>query len=476
MAHSRSRLILGILSLISLVSSTYFLSALSSNLTQNTPFYSNLIHSIVFSFNIAVLLAWASSGTIVGITAAVLSAITVLLFDLRTMFTGYSVFALTFFLTSSIGYWYWRTKGRADQAHSLRSEKTEEEINLLSNKIAYQKKNISSLGSKLASYSALKNVAESLSTVLALDGINKLIVEKALEILGGKGKALLFLVNAEKQELMLSASRPGCASVKTKKGDVFDQWVLRHRRSLMIDDVASDFRFRAKDIDGAKENFRSLISTPLVSENKVAGILRMDDPREFSYTQDDLRILDIIADLGAVAIENAMLYARTEELAIRDSLTGLVVRRYFLERFQEELKRAARRKGPLSLLLLDIDNFKNYNDRFGHAAGDIVLKYLAKTLSSLVREGDIVARYGGEEIMILLSNKNKKEAAAKAEKIRCALKDRPLTLRRNMAGVTVSIGLSNYPEDAALEEELMKMADERLYKAKAGGRDRVCST
>ena len=211
-----------------------------------------------------------------------------------------------------------------------------------------------------------------------------------------------------------------------------------------------------------------------MSGNKIIGVLRMDSLNEGVYTQDDLRLFDIIGNLGAVAIQNAFLYSWIQELAIRDSLTGLFVRRYFMKRFQEEIKRTARKNGALSLLILDIDHFKSYNDKFGHATGDIVLKYLARAMTSSVREGDMVARYGGEEIAILLINTDFERAGKIAESIRKRIEDEPFVLRREKQNLTVSIGLSNYPKDSMSEEELIKIADSRRYKAKSLGRNRVC--
>ena len=474
MATPSRRLILGALSIALLISSIWLLSELSFGVKSNPPFYFNLIVAIIFSFNIAVLFAWFAFRMLGGILVTILSFLAVLWLDLRTGLYGYSLFTLSFFIAIFLGYASFRIKNRIDSSYTLKLEKLDEQSNVLSNKIAEQKRMIISLEEKLNRYSTLKEIAESLSTQLSLNDVNKLIIEKAQKTLGEAGRVLIFLVDTDKQELMLSASQ-GASRVKTKKGDVFDHWVLRHRKSLITEDIVRDFRFPADGVEESKNFFRSLIIVPLVSENKVIGILRMDSLQEFMFAQDDLRLLDIIGHLGAVAIQNALLYSRTQELAIKDGLTGLVVRRYFLERFQQEIKRAVRNKKTLSLLIFDIDYFKAYNDRYGHTAGDLVLKHLARTITSMMREGDIVGRYGGEEIVALLYGRDKTEAESEAEEIRKVIRNKPLTLRRHAANITVSIGLSSYPEDAVLEEELIKVADERLYKAKARGRDRVCS-
>jgi len=467
------RQIFGILSLTIVLSSIFLLSKLTAVSYTQPSYHTDLAATVIFSFGAAILFAWLASGLPGASAATAVSAIYVLVFCLRTGFAGYPLIGVLF-VSTLIGYAYGHDKSTLDAAVAFKLEKLDEEMNVLLNKIVDGKKRISSLGEKSNKYSALKNVAESLSTTLSIDEINKLVVASISKTLQKEGRALLFLVNAEKQELALSASA-GDMSVRAKKGDIFDQWVLRHRKSLIVEDVTYDFRFPADNAGESRKLFRSLITSPLISENKVIGILRMDGPRESAYTQDDLRLLDIIAGFGAVAIQNAQLYSRTQELAIKDGLTGLFVRRHFMERFRKELSRAARKKGVLSLLILDIDNFKEYNDRFGHMAGDIVLKYIARLLNSAVRGGDIVARYGGEEMVVLLCDRNKKEAVQEAEKIRKVLKKSPLTLRRQTAAVTVSGGLAVYPDDATLEEELIRIADERLYKAKAAGRDKICS-
>lgn len=474
MAPSRYKLILGILSIILFISSVYFLLELPSGSNLEMTFYVNIFTTLASGFIISILFAWFSSGMQGGIPATLLSIGVVGLFGLRTGFSAYPAMLATYLLASFIGHAFSRDRSKAGSLFIFKSEKLDESINVLSMSVADRGRNIGFLQDKLKRYSELKDVVESLSTALSPGDANRLIVEKAARIIGKEGRVLLFLVDAGKQELMLSASA-GELRIKAKKGDFFDQWVLGHRRSLIIEDVARDFRFPTEDIDEARSSFGSLIATPMFSENKVIGILRMDSPGELAYTQDDLRLLDIIANLGAASVQNAVLYSRTQSLAIKDDLTGLFVRRYFMERFHDEIKRAARKTGALSFLILDIDHFKNYNDEYGHMFGDLILKHMAKTITSLVREGDIAARFGGEEMVILLLGMGKKEAMVEAERIRENLKGRPLTLRRNPVNITVSIGLSCYPDDAVLDDELMRIADERLYKAKTEGRDRVCA-
>ena len=183
-----------------------------------------------------------------------------------------------------------------------------------------------------------------------------------------------------------------------------------------------------------------------------------------------------IGDVGAVAIENAQLYGRLEELAIRDSLTGLYLRRILLTRLNEEVNRQIRRQKDLSLLMIDLDEFKRYNDRFGHMAGDIVLKTVGRILTEqFPNAGDLVCRYGGEEFCVLLPDCTKSRAVERAETLRKKIEAQILVLRREETKVSVSIGVATFPKDAKSKEELIDRADQALYDAKSKGRNRVLS-
>ncbi len=305
------------------------------------------------------------------------------------------------------------------------------------------------------------------------------LLESIFELIGQrKGNCILYLVDIRTQRLNLYATKKEYPRliIKAKEGDIFDYWVLRHASSLLIEDTRKDFRF---DLDRTEAEYdrpmRSLISTALVSQEKLLGIVRLDSPDPFAYTQDDLRLLNTIADLGAVAIENAKLFKKTQELAIRDSLTLCFTKGYFLERLEEELKRNMRRQTHLSLLMLDIDHFKKYNDKFGHIAGDILLKKISQLIKDFVEEfKGLVCRYGGEEFCILIPNIVKSEAEELAQKLRRQIEKKKFILRQKKTSITVSIGIADYPLDASLVDELIQKSDTAMYKAKQKGRNKVC--
>jgi diguanylate cyclase (GGDEF)-like protein len=474
MAYSRDKTISGIICVSSLAVTAYLLLSLPPRTIQASTSCLDLSIALIYAFNAAILFGWFAFGGFGGIPATALAALFVVFFALRADLPRQIVHAAPFLTGNLIGYLCHRSRTKTEQWYGLKAEKLDEEINVITNAITRKKTDIKSLEGKLAGYSALKDVAEAFSTKLSLDDVTSLIVEKTHAALGGTGRTLLFLVDTKRQELELSAAR-GASTIKAKNGDIFDRWVLKNRKPLIVEDMEKDFKFPTADTEEAKPFFKSLVESPLMSENKVIGILRSDNAGGSAYTQDDLRLIDIIASLSAVAIQNAFLYERTQELAIRDGLTGLYLRRYFLERLREETKRAAIRKHPFSLLFLDIDHFKKYNDKYGHTSGDLVLKHLARKMTEAAKEGDMIARYGGEEMAMLLLGISKEDAVDKAESIRRGIEDDPLILRRQKMGITVSIGVASYPKDASMEEELMRMADERLYKAKASGRNRVCS-
>ncbi|MDD5449102.1 MAG: sensor domain-containing diguanylate cyclase [Candidatus Omnitrophica bacterium] len=335
-------------------------------------------------------------------------------------------------------------------------EVLEVEENSLALKISKKEKDMEFAEKRFKGYAALKDITEALSSTLNLDETIKLVTSKAFKIIGSD-RVFLFLSGQKQQRLT-----------------TFDSWILKHRKSLIIQDLDNDFRFSIEALaDPADRQYKSIIGVPLMSEKKVMGVLRMDSMAKGAYTQDDLRLLDIISDLAAVSIENSMLYERTNELAITDGLTGFYVQRYFKEALELKVGNAGAQAGRFSVAMIDVDYFKGYNDKYGHAAGDLLLIKLAQAIRALAGEGHVIARYGGEEFAMILPKADKKAAMKISEDIRKGLEKTLFTLRRDEVKLTVSIGISSFPEDGTTAEKLLKTADSNLYKAKESGRNRT---
>ncbi|MEA3307059.1 MAG: sensor domain-containing diguanylate cyclase, partial [Elusimicrobiota bacterium] len=252
--------------------------------------------------------------------------------------------------------------------------------------------------------------------------------------------------------------------------DTFEKWVFDRKTPLFIKDSTMEKRFSSSNF---LEDEKSIVITPLNLFGSVAGFIRISSEKPQRFKNDDLRVLEIIASICAVSMENIRLFEQVEQLAVKDGLTQMYTHRAFEGRLQEEILRSARGKTPFSLLMIDIDHFKKYNDTYGHQAGDSVLKTVSGILKENIREVDFAARYGGEEFAIILTGIGKADAASLAEHLRITLEAAKFNFGGKATGVTASFGVSEFPADATIESQLIRAADERLYRAKDGGRHMV---
>ena len=378
-------------------------------------------------------------------------------------------------VAAMVGQSYLRAQERARQAAC---EAAEQQANALQASTAHLETTDRAIQARLQRYTALRLVTESLSAQVSdLDVLLGTVAREALLVLDHANLALVYLIEMPRHALALRAvhrRRRDAGVIKGKTGDLFDQWVLRQGQPLLIRNVRNDFRFPVQTTLVDDRDVASLIAVPMISAQRVLGVLRAESPGVDAFSGEDLRLLDIVADLAAMAIENMRLYLRMAELAITDDLTGLTVSRYFRERLEEELARARANGGPVSVLLIDIDHFKAYNDTHGHPAGDKLLRAIARTLHQREGSGDLVARYGGEEFAILLNGATREGARVQAEQIRTTIAAQAFALRRGSACVTVSIGVASFPNDGGHPEHVLQVADQRLYQAKARGRNQVC--
>jgi diguanylate cyclase (GGDEF)-like protein len=220
-----------------------------------------------------------------------------------------------------------------------------------------------------------------------------------------------------------------------------------------------------------------LVVVPLKAKDKVNGIILADNfITKKPITKDDLRMLIMLANQAGLAIENSQLYEKTVIRAHLDSLTNLWNHGYFQYLLGVELEKAKATLTQLSLIMLDLDDFKIYNDSLGHQAGDNILKEIATLLKNQSRKMDYVCRYGGEEFAIILPYTDKKEAYLIAERLRENIAKHPFVHQEILPNkvLTASLGLTSYPNDGATTSDLLSYADKALYEAKAKGKNNTC--
>jgi diguanylate cyclase (GGDEF)-like protein len=300
------------------------------------------------------------------------------------------------------------------------------------------------------------------------------------------------LVGAEKCSLMMPDFGEKMLRVFAAKGA--DRWLMGNIKVRPGEGIAGRVFERGEPIltdreeairqytTTVKPRYRtpSSISMPLKVADETIGVLTLSDKYSGEpFSQNDLSAVTHFAFQASILLRLSDYYEQSEqmrELSITDPLTGLFNRRYFDIRLDEESQRAKRYGLPLSLVLLDIDNFKLFNDSEGHLAGDFILKEIAAVMSAAVRAHDILVRFGGEEFVILMPQTAKEDALRVSERIRKNVREQiPLTWSKFPARhITISAGVSMYPECGGLKDHLIRCADKVLYKAKIQGKDRIC--
>jgi diguanylate cyclase (GGDEF)-like protein len=246
--------------------------------------------------------------------------------------------------------------------------------------------------------------------------------------------------------------------------------VIATGKSYLVADYLEEQDFEGEHF-GHEDKVRSLVACPFSVGNKVIGMLSAQSYKPAAYDQEDLEMLQLLAAQAGVAIENARLLVRMEHMANTDGLTGLKNRRAFDTALTEEVARAARYAYPLGLMVLDIDDFKQFNDRFGHSKGDRHLITIASYIINSVRETDVVARIGGEEFSVILPHTSRDGAIEMAERVRKNIE--AAFESKISAGGTVSIGVAEYPRDGDNPADLFDAADLVMFRIKRSGKNQV---
>jgi len=257
---------------------------------------------------------------------------------------------------------------------------------------------------------------------------------------------------------------------------------IRRLSKQIIDSCATDVTHRKITIEGGRtpegSQAISLLFAPLPVRDKVIGILVLGRESSAPWAFPEMALYRTIADRIATHVDTASLYNETKRLAITDELTGTYNHRFFHTRMEEEIRRADRYNRPISVVMVDVDHFKKYNDTHGHLMGDEVLRGVANTLKRWTRVIDVVSRYGGDEFTLLLPETDEEGAFVVAKRLKTEIEETyfPLESYQPAGAITVSMGIASFPENGISSKELIKSADDAMYRAKETRNTICCAT
>ena len=273
--------------------------------------------------------------------------------------------------------------------------------------------------------------------------------------------ARIEVVDLQNNELVVEAQAGYGAELlgrRARCGEGLSGAAAMSREPVLANSVLRDLRYVA-----LHPGVRSALSLPLRYRDDLLGVLSLESFREHSFSQQDVLTLQSLADQLAIALHNARAYQSALDQAITDGLTGLKTHRYFMEALDAEWRRSTRTGRPFSVIMMDLDGFKQVNDHGGHLEGDKVLAAVAALLAPRTRQSNVLARYGGDEFALLMPEANTEQAELLAERLRAAL-EADHFLRAH--GVTASFGIATFPDHGATQGEILRVADSGMYLAK----------
>ncbi|HEV2439442.1 MAG TPA: GAF domain-containing protein [bacterium] len=313
---------------------------------------------------------------------------------------------------------------------------------------------------------ALHEAAQMVSASLELSAVLESLVKVTCRRFGYDRSAILLADDRGGLEVRAACGAGHTLGTRIPAWEGAEGQAARDRRPVLISAAAGD--------GGPIE---TTLALPLVREGQLVGVFSVGTADADRLGDRARHTLTTLAGYAMVAIENARLYEQTRHLAATDGLTGLANHRAFIQALDQELERSRRYALPLSMIMIEIDRFKRYNDTYGHLRGDDVLRMVARTLEREHRKQiDFVARYGGDEFIILLPHTPRAVAADVAERIRRTVEDTPFIVGRDIASITISLGVASFPEDGDTTITLIEAADRRMYAVKQEGGNAVAAT
>ncbi len=311
---------------------------------------------------------------------------------------------------------------------------------------------------------SIKKFTRLLSSQLSVSDLTEKALHQLLTHTGSEAGAIVI----EKDGALAVTTSQGIREVEGVLESDHIKSVYRNELRLRLT-LPEDVR-----VEGVLTAFRpqEVVVEPVRYKELMLGLIILASAKPFS--NNAMERLGLFGQNLAMALHNALLFDRLERLAALDPLTGIYNRRFGMTRLHEEFGRTLRMEAPLGLMMVDLDHFKEVNDVYGHLVGDRVLIRLANAAKSVMREGDILVRYGGEEFLAILPGASRKDVLNIAERLRRKILESTVANGEDVIKVTVSIGGISYPEnDAANETDLVDRADKALYQAKESGRNCV---
>jgi diguanylate cyclase (GGDEF)-like protein len=338
------------------------------------------------------------------------------------------------------------------------------------------------LDKKFDRFAEVSELTKTITHIRNYETLLQTILDKSADLLKAEQGSLM-LLDHETDDLLVEAKKGNIERVMEKlrinRGEGIAGRVAEFGEAILVENLENDPRVNHKNRQHYKT--RSFVSVPIKIDDRIIGVLNLSDKTSGEvFNEEDLKLIQSFATHAAIVMERNVFYNKAEELkklTITDSLTGLLNRRYLNERLKDEVSRSERYGHHLSLLMLDLDGFKYCNDTLGHLFGDKALKDIAETLLNTVRSMDIVARYGGDEFMVILPETEETLAIDIAERLRSNV-EKNAVLPRNAAGkgpqmLTSSIGIACYPGHGKTIELLLENVDKALYRAKNKGKNRI---
>lgn len=325
----------------------------------------------------------------------------------------------------------------------------------------------------------LNRVASAIGSTLDMDQLLELIYQQLTGVLPAD-TYFVSLVNLPANQLelrILIDKGKRYPEQNMPLGQGLAGWVVGERKPLLIRQLSLEYeKLPMKPLQlGDEEMSESWAGVPIMSGDRVLGLLAVANYQPYAFDEEDIKLLSSLAAHAALALANASHHEEVEEQARRDSMTGAYNHGYLLQRLRAEIETARQDCRQVSLIMLDVDYFKEWNDEYGHQIGDEVLRMLVRAIMAHIKKSDIVGRWGGEEFAVVLPGAGADQAALVAERIRTTLAESELRTGdgQKITSPTVSQGIATFPDPVQEGDRLVDIADKALYLAKSEGRDQI---